>query len=84
MDDRERFQQLAEHFGYSFVWIENGSVDDRGVYAADWGLMSRNQAFLDDGVVKARAGDTAGISTALRPWTDDYSNLLDVLKWWHE
>lgn len=81
VDIRPVLKQLAEHFGLEFVWIENFSDETRGVYAADWGLLTRDRAFLDDPVVTIRRGDTAGLSTALRPWTDDYSNLLDVLKW---
>lgn len=81
VDIRPVLKQLAEHFGYGFVWVENFSDDSRGVYAADWGLLTRNAAFLGDAILKVRQGDTSAISTAIRPWTDDYSNLLDVLKW---
>ncbi|MBZ5709151.1 spermidine synthase [Nannocystis pusilla] len=81
VDIRPVLKQLAQHFAREFVWIENHSDDPRGVYAADWGLLSNNRAFLDDPLVKTRQGDTSGVSTDLRMWTDDYSNLFAVLKW---
>lgn len=82
VDIRPVLLRLAEHYGWSFVWIENHSVDERGVYAADWGLLVRDRAFLDDPTVKARSGDLRDVRRDLALWTDDYSNLLDVLKWW--
>jgi len=51
------------------------------VYGADWGLMTRNEAFLATPAVTS-SEDTSDVSTDLRMWTDDYTNLFAVLKWW--
>lgn len=80
VDIRPVLAQFAAHFGWSFVWIENFSDEPRGVYAADWGLLSRDPSFLADPIVNVRKGDLSGVATNLRMWTDDYSNLFAVLK----
>jgi spermidine synthase len=81
VDIRPVVKQLAEHFGMRFLWVSNYSDDERGVYSADWGLLTRNEAFAEEPVVRLHLADTGGIDTSLRMWTDDYTNLLSVLKW---
>lgn len=82
VDIRPVVKQLAEAHGRDFVWVENWSDEPRGVYAADWGLVTSNLEFLADPVLLARAGDVTTIATDIRMWTDDHSDLLAVLKWW--
>lgn len=83
VDIKPVLKQFAGHFGLTFVWVENWDDDTRGVYGADWGLLTRNERFLRDPVVLSEMTDAAGVSTDLRMWTDDYTNLFAVLKWWN-
>lgn len=82
VDIKPVLKQFARHFALEFVWIENWDDDDRGVYGADWGLLTRNERFLADPTVVMRRKDTADVNTDMRMWTDDYTNLFAVLKWW--
>jgi hypothetical protein len=82
VDIRPVVKQLAEEFDREFVWVENFSDEARGVYAADWGLVTNNLEFLADPTVLVRSGDTSTIAADFPIWTDDHSDLLAVLKWW--
>lgn len=81
VDIKPVLKQFAELLGLKFVWITSHDDDARGVYGADWGLLTRNEAFLASPSVLG-SEDTSGVSTDLRMWTDDYTNLFAVLKWW--
>lgn len=84
VDIKPVLMQFADNFMLEFVWIENWDDEERGVYGADWGLLTRNQRFLKDPTVVLRRKDTAEIDTDMRIWTDDYTNLFAVLKWWRK
>jgi hypothetical protein len=81
VDIKPVLKQFAELLGLRFVWIASYDDDARGVYGADWGLLTRNEAFLASPSVVG-SEDTSEVSTDLRMWTDDYTNLFAVLKWW--
>jgi hypothetical protein len=81
VDIKPVLKQFAEVLGLKFVWIASYDDDDRGVYGADWGLLTRNEVFLASPSVVG-SEDTSEVSTDLRMWTDDYTNLFAVLKWW--
>jgi hypothetical protein len=81
VDIKPVIKQLAEHNGLEFLYITNYRDESRGIYGADWGLATRNEAFSSDEVTRSHALDTSKIDTSLRMWTDDFTNLLDVLKW---
>jgi hypothetical protein len=54
--------------------------DSDGGYASHWILLARDPALLDVPVIQERAVDLSGYSTDLKLWTDDYSNLFQILK----
>lgn len=81
VDIKPVLKQFAGVLGLKFVWIASYDDDDRGVYGADWGLLTRNEVFLTSPSVVG-SEDTSEVSTDLRMWTDDYTNLFAVLKWW--
>ncbi len=70
---------LADHFGLSIVLI-----DDPGgrpaVSRSLWALLARDPALLDLPAIQARAMPMEGYTTSIRLWTDDYSNLFQILK----
>jgi len=84
---------LADHFGYKAVVVESPSdkVKDL-VYSATWVLVTKNEKFLACEPVReaikeqeeAAEGELAEGKTPLLSrrvlWTDDYSNLVQVLK----
>lgn len=68
----------AEQFGIPSVWIQ--SEQDANVMNSDWMLLSRDAAFLNSAGVHDRRGIETPLAPRARLWTDDYSNLFQVLK----
>ena len=79
LDLQPVFWELAEHYGLGMVRVEyEGDAD--GGYASHWILLARDPALLNIPPIQDRAVDLSGYSTDLRLWTDDYSNLFQILK----
>lgn len=73
------FWQLANHFDLHLVRVDYAGDSDGG-YASHWILLARDPAVLQVPAIQARAVDLMDYSTSLRLWTDDYSNLFQILK----
>ena len=58
--------------------ITNDENEKRGVYKADWALVTGNKRFLDLPEVRG-AVNHDDVSTRTMVWTDQYSNLVRVL-----
>jgi hypothetical protein len=72
-------QQLAVRAGFQAVLVRSHANDDDLILAADWVLVTNNRTILDNPAVRLLS---APITTrpGLRPWTDDYNDLLQILK----
>ncbi len=79
LDLQPVFWQLAQHYGLSMERI-NYEGDPMGGFASHWILMARDPALLEQPAMQARAMDLHNYSTSLKLWTDDYSNLFQILK----
>ncbi|MCK6538565.1 MAG: fused MFS/spermidine synthase [Anaerolineales bacterium] len=79
LDLQPVFWGLAQYYGLSMVRV-NYEGDSGGGYASHWILLARNPALLDVPAIQDQAVDLSGYSTSLRLWTDDYSNLFQILK----
>lgn len=79
LDLQPVFWRLAQHYGLSMMRI-NYDGDENGGFASHWILLSRDPAFLEIPALRAGAVDLRGYSSSLKLWTDDYSNLFQVLK----
>lgn len=71
-------QQLANSLGYHCVLVRSHAGDDL-VLAADWVLVTNNADILNNEAIKLRSAPITKIS-GLRLWTDDYSNLFQIIK----
>jgi hypothetical protein len=60
--------------------VHSHGDEQNGLYFADWILVTKNQAFLNQPEV-VNNGFPVPLRTGLRPWTDNYSSLLPLLKW---
>jgi hypothetical protein len=60
--------------------IHSNADDARGIFAADWVLMTADQNLLNRPEI-ANAAQPLRQLPGLRLWTDDYSSLLPLLKW---
>ena len=79
LDLQPVFWQLAKYHNLSMVRI-NYLGDSNGGYASHWILLSRDPVLLEIPAIQGRAVDLNGYSTNLKLWTDDYSNLFQILK----
>jgi len=79
LDLQPVFWQLAKYYGLSMVRI-NYAGDSNGGYASHWILLSRDPALLEIPAIQGQAVDLGGYSTNVKLWTDDYSNLFQILK----
>ena len=70
----------AENAGLQAVLIHSNADDARGIFAADWVLMTADPNFLRRPEI-ANAAQPLRRIPGLRLWTDDYSSLLPLLKW---
>ena len=61
------------------VFVE--SAEQGPLWASDWILLARQTALFEDPEVKAAAVPLALDAPDLPVWTDDFSNLLGVVRW---
>lgn len=71
-------QKLADSIGYKSVRVRSNSGDDL-ILIADWVLVTNNPDILNNEAIKLHSLPIAQIP-GLRLWTDDYSNLFQILK----
>ncbi len=72
-------RQMAIHANKKVMYIEDDSDDDR-YDSSDWVLITSNQAFINDQHVRSFQDEW---HHELKPiiWTDDFSNLFEIVKW---
>jgi SAM-dependent methyltransferase len=75
---------LAIHHGLQIVSVD---CDDYGGIAdssSEWLLMTRNEEFLNMPDVSALSEPLPPPGDEIRVWTDQYSNLFQILRNWHD
>ena len=71
--------KLADSFNLNPVLIENRGDGIRS-YDSVWVLLTYNQEFLNQTKIAERSAPHPFISPNLAVWTDDFSNLIQILK----
>jgi hypothetical protein len=71
---------LAQSAGTRAAVVSTPANEERGEFAATWILLSDNAEFFAQPAV-VRAARQPETLPGLRPWTDDFSSLLPVLRW---
>src|SRR5215207_9646708 len=79
LDLQPVFWQLAQHYGLSIARV-NYEGDSNGGYASHWILLARDPALLQIPAIQEYSVNLSGYSTNIKLWTDDYSNLFQILK----
>ena len=79
LDLQPVFWQLAKYYDLHIVRI-NYDGDARGGYASHWILLARDPTLLEIPAIQERAVDLDSYFTNIKLWTDDYSNLFQILK----
>jgi spermidine synthase len=72
--------RLAREHGAHVVLIADKGKDDEDKTTSDWVLVSRSKSALEAGAITARAPQGIEDQPGWRAWTDDYSNLVQILK----
>jgi SAM-dependent methyltransferase len=72
-------RQLGEGAGYDSVLVNSQGDDDQLILPSDWVLVTRNAAVLKNADVNMHSRPIAS-RAGLRPWTDDYNNLFQILR----
>jgi hypothetical protein len=70
---------LARALGKHAVVIDTDDDDDNAVYSATWVLVSSRQSFFQFPLI-LKVVTPVPAHPGLRMWTDDYSNLFQILK----
>ncbi len=78
VDLRSVVAALAAASGKSALLVETSASAERKLSQAAWILVSRNREFLQE--VARRHGAAFLESAGRRPWTDQYSNVLSILR----
>lgn len=79
LDLRRVVFRAAEEFAIPCVWIQS-EPSDANTSNSDWMLLSHDSGFLNSTEVQESRGIERPRTTRARLWTDDYSNLFQVLK----
>jgi SAM-dependent methyltransferase len=73
--------RLAEHSTYRCLQVNSRANLSRGVMFSKWMLITRNEQFLSHDAMQRAARDLSGrLDDSFPLWTDQYSNLLQILK----
>ena len=70
---------LAEDADYATRLIASDEDAPQMISSADWVLVTRNQGFLNQPETFA-GSQRIDVPPGLRPWTDDYNNLFEILR----
>jgi hypothetical protein len=74
------FWKLAQDYRLSMVRVDRQPRGDDDAFPSIWLLLARDEAALNIPEIRQHAVPLDGYSTSLRLWTDDYSNLFQILK----
>ncbi len=80
LDLRPVLWQLAQKFGLAIVQVDRpANYGDNG-FPSEWILLARDPELLKIPAIKSHAISFEGYTTPIKLWTDDYSNLFQILK----
>lgn len=80
-DLRPIVSRLAQEFGFQSAVVESLANTDRGQFVAHWMLLSRNPEFWSRPEIESALKPLpAAVANPAPLWTDQFSNLLGILK----
>ena len=80
LDLRPVLWQLAQEFDLEMVQVNRSSSPGDSGFPSEWILLARDPAILGIPAIKSHAISFSGYNTPVKLWTDDYSNLFQILK----
>jgi len=79
LDLKPVLANIAQATGLTARLVSDSPEDDRSASSTDWVLLARDPRTLDDPRIAGRAEPLAPVA-GFSLWTDQFNNLLDVLK----
>jgi len=80
LDLKPVFWQLAQIYNLHMVVIGDAAENNPAAFPSEWVLLTRNASLLETPQLAEQADFMDGYQTDIRLWTDDYSNLFQILK----
>jgi spermidine synthase len=81
LDLRPVFWQLAQFYNLEMVILENPTMKaDPAAFKSVWVLLTRNTKLFEAPALANSVVPMVGFNTNIRLWTDDYSNLIQILR----
>jgi hypothetical protein len=71
---------LAQEFGLAIVQVDRPASSGNNGFSSSWILLARDPSILEIPAIKLNAISFEGYTTPIKLWTDDYSNLFQILK----
>ena len=75
----DKLEQLAAEIHYKAIEVKNHADSDNLILPAEWVLVTRNRTVLENTAIRLHSQPIAA-RPGLRLWTDDFNNLLQILK----
>ncbi|MCX6060343.1 MAG: fused MFS/spermidine synthase [Chloroflexi bacterium] len=72
--------KLAQEFDLQMVMINKPASADAGSFPSEWVLLTQDPLLFEIPAIKSRAIPFTDFDSSVRLWTDDYSNLFQILK----
>src|SRR5690606_18573838 len=73
-------QQIADAAGMKTAFVSHDPNENDERYSrTDWIMLTRDESFLTSDLVK-KAASTVKVPAGMSLWTDDFNNLLRILK----
>ena len=79
LDLQPVFWRLAQEFGLSMIQVEK-QPNANGAFLSEWVLLTHDPALFEIPAIKTHAISFDGYDSPVRLWTDNYSNLFQILK----
>ncbi len=79
LDLRPVLSKIAERFGLKYAPLHTSGDDVTTMYS-DWVLLSFDEKFINSLLTPAESASSAPLVSHISLWTDDYSNLFQVLR----
>ena len=81
LDLRPVLWQVAQYYKLQMAVVQNpAEKNNPAANYSIWVLLTRNPKLLDAPALAGNLAPLSGFRTDIRPWTDDYSNLIQIIK----
>ncbi len=72
--------ELAQEYGLDMVRVSRSASPGDDDYPSEWILLTRDRDLLEIPAIASHSQKYDGYQSSIRLWTDDYSNLFQILR----